>query len=313
MTPGPAGLTPARNGHLPWLGAILLAGLALRVRGLDFGLPNLQCRPDETTVVNVALGIAAGDPNPHFFNYPSLHLYLLAFLDGLWYLSARVLGLFSGRADLEQLVLTDPSPLYLLARSLTAVLGTVSIGLVYLIGRRLADNRVGILAAGFLAVAFLHVRDSHFATVDVPATFHLLIAWSLLLRYVSGGQRTVLAGAAAFFGLAASTKYNLGLFVGAALVAPWITRSRSACAARCGADTALALVVSGAAFLAGTLPSRCSILPRFYGIWPSSRPTLPGGTRVWISGRGGCGTSPSPWRMGWAGRFWPSLWRVGSC
>lgn len=248
MSPVSTGRVPTRYGHLPWLGGILLVGLALRLWGLDFGLPNLQCRPDESTVVNVALGIAAGDPNPHFFNYPTFHLYLLAFLDGLWYLAGRALGLFAGLGDFERLVLTDPSSLYLLGRSLTVALGTASIGLVYLLGRRLDGELSGLLAAGFLAVAFLHVRDSHFATVDVPATFHLLVAWGLLFRYLDGAKYSTLAGAAVFFGLAASTKYNLGLFVGAALVAPWIAGPWSGRFAR----SAVVLVVSGAAFLVGT-------------------------------------------------------------
>ncbi|MFA6110191.1 MAG: glycosyltransferase family 39 protein [Candidatus Latescibacterota bacterium] len=250
MSPVSTGRVLTRYGHLPWLGAILLVGLALRIWGLGFGLPNLQCRPDESTVVNVALGIAAGDPNPHFFNYPTFHLYLLAFLDGLWYLAGRALGLFAGLADFERLVLTDPSSLYLLARSLTVAFGIASVGLVYLVGRRLDDELSGLLAAGFLAVAFLHVRDSHFATVDVPATFHLLVAWGLLLRYLDQGKRGALAGAAAFFGLAASTKYNLGLFAGAALVAPWIVGPRSV--RRSFVGSSVALVVAGVAFVVGT-------------------------------------------------------------
>ena len=60
------------------LAAIVLMGLALRLWGIDFGLSNLYCRPDETTLVHRALAIGAGDLNPHFFNYLSLQFYLLA-------------------------------------------------------------------------------------------------------------------------------------------------------------------------------------------------------------------------------------------
>ena len=44
------------------LAAILLIGLALRFLGLSFGLPNVHCRPDESTLVHRALAIGAGDP-----------------------------------------------------------------------------------------------------------------------------------------------------------------------------------------------------------------------------------------------------------
>ena len=74
----------ARRPHY-WLGLILAVGLALRLWGLSFGLPNVHCRPDESTLVNKALSIAAGELNPHFFNYPSLHLYSLALLYGIFF------------------------------------------------------------------------------------------------------------------------------------------------------------------------------------------------------------------------------------
>ncbi|MDB4698654.1 hypothetical protein OAF45_00760, partial [Candidatus Latescibacteria bacterium] len=76
------------GGRAAWLlAAILLVGLALRVWGLAFGLPNISCRPDESTLVHRALAIGAGDPNPHFFNYPSLHFYLLAAVYGAYYIA----------------------------------------------------------------------------------------------------------------------------------------------------------------------------------------------------------------------------------
>jgi hypothetical protein len=211
-----------------WLGAILAAGLVLRVWGLDFGLPNAHCRPDESTLVNKAAAIAAGELNPHFFNYPSFHFYLLALLYGLYFAGGWAAGAFSDAADFQRLFFLDPSPFYLIGRGCSVVLGTGSIGLTYLIGRRLDGRRAGLLAALFLGLAFLHVRDSHFLTVDVPATFYMLLGWVFILRFAAAsgsGRRELLLGAACF-GLAASTKYNLGLFGAAALAAPWLPGRR---------------------------------------------------------------------------------------
>ncbi len=200
----------------------MAAGLGLRLWGLGFGLPNLQCRPDETTVVNVALSIAAGDPNPHFFNYPTFHLYLLAAADGLWYMANLALGHLRDRAELERQLLTDPSALYLLARFLTAALGTATLAAVYALGRRLSGSLGGLLAAAFLAIAFLHVRDSHFATVDVPAAFYGTVAWVLLLRYAETGRQRDLLAAGAALGVATATKYTLAVFGVALVAAPWL-------------------------------------------------------------------------------------------
>src|SRR4029453_13720024 len=60
------------------LALIVLAGAALRFFPIWFGLPYPHARPDEETTVGHALGILAGDPNPHFFNRPSLPFYVLA-------------------------------------------------------------------------------------------------------------------------------------------------------------------------------------------------------------------------------------------
>ena len=60
------------------LGAIVLLGAALRLYPIWFGLPYPHARPDEETTLGHAMAILAGDPNPHFFNWPSLTFYALA-------------------------------------------------------------------------------------------------------------------------------------------------------------------------------------------------------------------------------------------
>src|SRR5262249_26618270 len=77
----------------------------------------------------------------------------------------------------------------------------------------------GLVAAGFLAVAFLHVRDSALATPD--ATMTALVVLSLLgaagvLRY---GRPRDYALAALAAGLAMAAKYNAVVVVGACVVA----------------------------------------------------------------------------------------------
>ena len=49
------------------------------------------------------------------------------------------------------------------------------------IAYRLAGRRAAVMAAWLLAVTFLHVRDSHFLTVDIPATFWGCLSMALLM------------------------------------------------------------------------------------------------------------------------------------
>ena len=205
-----------------WLLAILTVGFGLRLWGISFGLPNVNCRPDESVLVHKALAIASGDLNPHFFNYPSFQFYLLALLYGLYFAAGWALGAFAGVEQFEIGFFTDPSAFYLLGRASSALIGGCSVAIVYLLGRGMGGTRAGLLSAAFLATAFLHVRDSHFLTADVPATFHLLVAYAFTWRYIDRARPTSMLLAAVFFGFAVSTKYNVALIIPSGLLAVWL-------------------------------------------------------------------------------------------
>ena len=198
-----------------WLTVILAVGFCLRLLGIDFGLPNTNCRPDEGVLVKKALAVAGGDLNPHFFHYPSFHIYTLAALFGACYAGGWLAGLFSTPQDFLLQYFLDPSSLYLAGRVFGALLGTASVYLVYLVGRQAGGVRAGLTSAAFLSVAFLHVRDSHYLTVDVPATFYILLAAVLLLRFLQTGGAGWLATSALFSGIAVSTKYNAAIIIAA--------------------------------------------------------------------------------------------------
>ncbi len=113
----------------------------------------------------------------------------------------------------------DLQGLYLIGREVTALLGTATVVLLY-VGLLRRERRVALLSGLLLAICPLHVINSHYATVDVPATFFLVVAFVLALRAArqQGARSALLAGAAV--GLAAATKYNAGLFLIPVLLAP---------------------------------------------------------------------------------------------
>ncbi|MCA1648729.1 MAG: glycosyltransferase family 39 protein, partial [Acidobacteria bacterium] len=83
---------------------------------------------------------------------------------------------------------------------------------VYRLALRLFDSRVALASAVFLAVAPLHVRDSHYIKHDVPATLVVVLAYLAMARvWPTTGVRApsprdvLLAGAAC--GLAFATHY----------------------------------------------------------------------------------------------------------
>ena len=205
-----------------WLAVVLAVAAALRLWGIKWGLPDethlFSYHPDEFHSLRAALAMAAGDPNPHFFNYGSLYLYVVGFVC-LWHTA------LSGNADLlTALAKGDSAHAQMAAWTLDARLVVVACGVatvyvVWLIGHRLGGLRGAAWAGGLMAVFALHVLNSHYATVDVPQTLFITLClyFSLRLMDEPNWRSYLLAGVSA--GLAASVKYNGVLVIVAPLVA----------------------------------------------------------------------------------------------
>ena len=228
--------------HLGLPGVLLLAVLALalvlRLDGIAWGLPYSFVNADESTVVPKAFAVARGHLDPQFFYYPSLYFYLLG---GLYVVATPLMWLLRHGNPLAMgAYVVDPGPYFLLGRLLSAAFGTISVYLVFRLGRVAYGRPAGLLAALFLAVTPLHVAYSHMAVTDVTATALSLLALLLLLKATQGrGRRWLVAGAVAA-GLATSTKYNLGLLVlPASVAAVYACRGEVTRRAAAGARAAL--------------------------------------------------------------------------
>src|SRR3954468_898046 len=200
--------------HAYVLPLIVLVATGVRMWGITFGLPNSDVRPDEMTVVQNSLGMLFGGINPRFFNWPSLEFYVVAVPYRIAFEVAHFRGIFHLKFDMFRDAMINPSPYLLVPRTFSVAAGVLSVWLVYRIARELFDRTTALVAAFFLAVAYLHVRDSHFGVTDVPMTALALCALVCLNRAVSAPtllRRWALAGVVA--GLTASTKYS-----GAALI-----------------------------------------------------------------------------------------------
>lgn len=181
---------------------VLAVAFVLRVTGVDFGLPLLD-HPDEPALVSRADIMAkTNDFNPHFFHYPSFCFYLF-----------MVIFKFEYFLESLELISLSRSTLYFSARIFVAVLGTLMVLVVYLIARKLYGSRVAILSSAFLAVMPMAVRDSHFATVDIPMTFFATVAFLFIVYFMEHGDLKYGLTAGVFVGLSASTKYNGGLLL----------------------------------------------------------------------------------------------------
>ena len=203
----------AAPAHLA-LGALLLAGLALRVHNIDHGLPWVYHADEALHFTNRAVGMFGGDANPHYFQNPSAYTYIvhlvLRFGHGWPFTSAGEI-----LADYR----ADPTPFYEAARWVATLLCLAGAAAVFAVGRRLWGAAAGLAAAAILTFAFLPVAYSRLALTDVGAFLPVALATYANVQVLEDGRRRWFAIAGAAIGLAVGFKYTAGLLVVPLLVA----------------------------------------------------------------------------------------------
>jgi 4-amino-4-deoxy-L-arabinose transferase-like glycosyltransferase len=170
---------------------LALAG-ALRLTGIQYALPFPLLNPDERNIVPRAWSMVhGGGLDPHWFDSPSLVMYLLAPFQA-W----------------------QDEPSYLAARLTMVVLALGGVAAAWWLGQRAYGPMAGFVAAAATAVETTHVAYSRMAVTDVPLTLGVAVALALI---ISG--RIELAGLAV--GLAASAEYPGILLLAPLAVGAW--------------------------------------------------------------------------------------------
>jgi hypothetical protein len=192
------------------LGVILLAGFALRVWHNDYGLPFVYSIDEASHFTSRAVEMFWQDLDPGYYQNPAAYTYLvygtLRVLYGpLGFLFHLPYGNVTEQFD------KDPADIWVVARTLAAVLGMAGVAATYAAARRLWGVREGLVAAAVLAFAFLPVAYSRVAVTDVGALAGVALALMWSVRAAEDGRRRdyALAGGAA--GLAIAFKYTAGL------------------------------------------------------------------------------------------------------
>lgn len=188
-----------------------LIGAAFRFYNLAWGAPYHHFHIDEHVVFSYANALARDSREAaqmsKFFMYSPFPMYILNTL-------AAAFNVFVHRLDLT--VPRDEVMYMTLGRAISATLGTATIPLVYLVARRVSGRLAGVLASLFLACTVIHLRESHFFSLDVSMTFFTVIGLYFLVRIVERPNVRCEAGAAVALGLGIASKYS------AAFLAPLI-------------------------------------------------------------------------------------------
>jgi hypothetical protein len=246
---------------------ILVAGFALRVWNIDYGLPFVYSIDEGSHFTSRAVEMFWQDLDPGYYQNPAAYTYLVY---GLLRLMYGPLGfLFDLRfANVTEQFDKNPTEIWIAARTLAAGLCMVGVAATYWAARRLWGVREGLVAAAVLAFAFLPVAYSRIAVTDVGALIGVALSLGFAVRAYDAGplrgaarrrsrlrgalpgdpatRDLALAGAAA--GLAVSFKYTAGLALLPVAIAA-LARLRSD-GPRALAGLALGCLLAGVLFVA---------------------------------------------------------------
>lgn len=214
---------PGRRWAGPLLAALLAVSLGLRLVAGTAVLDNSYHFDERFSFRNVSALLVTGSGRPANAYYPGL-----SYLPQAAVLAAsQALHRLTG---IEALAVFDPAAAdgysrtaYFLVRLLAALFGTGSVWLTFLVGRRLFDERAGLLASLLLAAVPAHVSHSALFKPDILVVLLVLVAfrWSLdavldtprLGRFLLAGAGVGLAVAAKYTGVGAALPLAAGVAV----------------------------------------------------------------------------------------------------
>lgn len=189
-----------KNKEILILILLILIGGFLRFYNLNWGAP-FYFHPDER---NIASAISQLNfplqMSPHFFAYGSFPIYLT-------YFSSVIINIIF---SLKSIIQSSFEQSIIIGRFYSAFLSLLIIPLIYVVGKKLKDEKTGILAAFMATFSIGLVQFAHFSTFEIWITFLSLVIFYLSLLSLKSNNRNFLPVIGLIFGLLLSTKISGG-------------------------------------------------------------------------------------------------------
>jgi hypothetical protein len=289
-----------RSLHRPALALLLLTTLALRLWGVKQGLPYSYNVDEATHFVPRAIAFFSQDLNPHYFLNPPAYSYLVHIVFELWF--------GSGDAAIRAYT-QNPTEVFVVARVVAAVLGTIAVWLTYLAAARFFSRTVGLLAAAIFGLAFLPIFYSHLALNDVPTLAPVALSLYGIAGVYRGGRMRDYAIAGVGIGLAAATKYTGGITL-VCLLAATVCDGAAGGVKPAARSLAVALLLALASFLIANPYALLDSGAFFSGVG-SQASLAAGADPVKLGTTPGSGVTYYLWTFTWGLGLGPSVAAVG--
>ncbi len=184
--------------------AILAVAFLLRVNNLTIGFPMLYVSNDEAIYHQSALNMIANRTPFTLGNYGPLGAYVQVVFLMIAFGVMFATGVIHSSSDLVYLLATQEGYLLFIPRVISAMFGTLSVLVVYLLSKELfGDRKAALWSALFFALSFNFAHVSHLARAWSPAIFFVLCAVLFAVKSVKNTSK--------------KTRYTMIAFVMAAL------------------------------------------------------------------------------------------------
>ena len=160
------------------LAAILLTAAVLRFQGIFWGIPVFDpmvhsYHPDEPKIIQGAVNFPYHILSNSDLRYPTFYHYFIGSLS----IPARLIFKITGWAFEDFKIFVS-----VFGRLITIILGVGSVLLTFILGKKLYDEKAGLLSALFVSLSLYHVQNSSWATLDVPNSFFFILTIYLSFR-----------------------------------------------------------------------------------------------------------------------------------
>lgn len=204
----------AQNARYLWnfiFSILVVLGAFLRFWRIGHGLPDFfeEAMPLRRAFIMWESGEWL---NPHFFNYPTLSIYLNEFILAGYSKLGIVLGSLANQEEAWFKMKTDPSTVVLISRSVNILADVFSMLGVWRIAR-LRGHLATLIALVLVSFSGTMVLQSRLIIVEPIMTAFLIWTLDRLICFQGAGNARNLAQAVVLGGLAIGTKYNAGLVV----------------------------------------------------------------------------------------------------
>jgi len=192
---------------------ILAVALAVRYDGIDWGAPYNYHEDSSGRQLQAFEMASQRSLKPADQLLSPFLAYLLLAEYSAYYLGGRITGAFSSLDDFPRPWQNNSRAFSLtwIARMNSVLFDLANIVVVFLIGQRIGAMPVALLASGFLAVNYLHIRNAHYGYVDLPMILAVLLSVLMALKFNATKRIRYLGFAAFCGGVATAIKQTGGL------------------------------------------------------------------------------------------------------